>query len=218
MSKKKLLNENTVRKFMKFANIGHLAEDFVKESDLYEDDEDALEFGDDEALDAVEDVEAVEDVGEFESEVGLEDEAGALDGVSEEAVEELVSVVAAALESATGIEIGVESGGAEEVVDTTVDDLDAVEDEVADVGDEFAAVEDEVLEEDVVEEDVVEEEVVEEEDVLEGVSVLDEEEITETVVRRVTKRLQALKNKKSSAEKRERIIESVAQKIIDRLS
>ena len=67
MSKKKLLNENTVRKFMKFANIGHLAEDFVKESDLYEDDEDALEFGapdalgDDEALGAGEDVEAVED-------------------------------------------------------------------------------------------------------------------------------------------------------------
>ena len=214
MSKKKLLNENTVRKFMKFANIGHLAEDFVKESDLYEDDEDALEFGDDEALDAVEDVEAVEDVGEFESEVGLEDEAGALDGVSEEAVEELVSVVAAALESATGIEIGVESGGAEEVVDTTVDDLDAVEDEVADVGDEFAAAEDEVLDDEVLGEEVVEEE----EDVLEGVSVIDEEEITETVVRRVTKRLQALKNKKSSAEKRERIIEAVAQKIIDRLS
>ena len=150
--------------------------------------------------------------------MGFEDEAGALEGVSEEAVEELVSVVAAALESATGIEIGVESAEAIDAVDA-VDDVEAVDDlEVTDVEDEFAAdagpIEDEGIEDEVLGEEVVEEE----EDVLEGVSVIDEEEITETVVRRVTKRLQALKNKKSSAEKRERIIESVAQKIIDRLS
>ena len=33
MSKKKLLEENTVRKFMKFANIGHLAESYLEENE-----------------------------------------------------------------------------------------------------------------------------------------------------------------------------------------
>ena len=40
MSKKNLLEESTIRKFMKFANLGHLAESFVDEA-MYEDDMDA---------------------------------------------------------------------------------------------------------------------------------------------------------------------------------
>ena len=87
MSNKKLLNENTVRKFMKFANIGHLAEDFVKESDLYEDDEEELEFSpptDEVAPDAAEDVGefGAEMDAEMDAEVGLEDETSALSAIT----------------------------------------------------------------------------------------------------------------------------------------
>ena len=41
MSKKNLLNENTVREFMKYANLGGLAENFVSET--YGTDEDPME-------------------------------------------------------------------------------------------------------------------------------------------------------------------------------
>ena len=39
MSKKTLLEESTVRKFMKFANIGHLAENYLDEAGMYEEEE-----------------------------------------------------------------------------------------------------------------------------------------------------------------------------------
>ena len=45
MSKKKLLEENTVRKFMKFANIGHLAESYLDEAGMYEDEEEIAVAG-----------------------------------------------------------------------------------------------------------------------------------------------------------------------------
>ena len=56
MSKKNLLNESTVRQFMKYANIGALAENFVTET-----------YGDEEVVeegDYMEDEEGMEDMGD----------------------------------------------------------------------------------------------------------------------------------------------------------
>ena len=48
MSKKKLLSEATVRQFMKYANIGHLTENFIDEGDMYEEEEE-LDIGPEDA-------------------------------------------------------------------------------------------------------------------------------------------------------------------------
>ena len=85
---KKALNESTIRKFMKLANIEGLSENFV-EKNVNE-----------------------EDMG---AEFGEEDE-DAMGEVSPETVEAIVDAIADALESVTGVEINVDStGGGEEV-------------------------------------------------------------------------------------------------------
>ena len=42
---KSLLNESTVRRFMKYANIEHLSENFIGEGDMYEEEEEELDLG-----------------------------------------------------------------------------------------------------------------------------------------------------------------------------
>ena len=42
---KSLLNESTVRRFMKYANIEHLSENFIGEGDMYEEEEEDLDLG-----------------------------------------------------------------------------------------------------------------------------------------------------------------------------
>mgnify|MGYP003625042086 CR=1 FL=1 len=94
MSKKKLLEESTVRKFMKFANLGHLAESFVDEA-MYEDDMEAdvlpPEAGEEPEMDMEEPME--------------EPEAGN---------EELLARVVQAVADELGVEAEVEGAGAEE--------------------------------------------------------------------------------------------------------
>ena len=111
MSKKKLLEEGTVRQFMKLANLKPLASDFITENyeeELYEQEDEELEgelppeagmeVGPEEPL-------ADEDVG---GEFAVADDA--LADVPEEAIEKLVSVIGGALEAATGIAIDVTGG------------------------------------------------------------------------------------------------------------
>ena len=136
MSKKTLLEEGTVRQFMKLANLKPLASGFITETygddELYEQEEEELE-GEELPPEAGEEM-------PMDMEMGAEEEGGALEGVSEEAVEELISVVADALASATGVSIDVagdeegmddfapasELEGEEELEDIDMVDTDAV--------------------------------------------------------------------------------------------
>ena len=55
MSKKSILNESTVRRFMKYANIGHLTENFIDEGEMYsEEEEEELDMGAEEEPEAEE--------------------------------------------------------------------------------------------------------------------------------------------------------------------
>ena len=96
MSKKNLLEESTIRKFMKFANLGHLAESFVDEA-MYEDDMDAdmlPPMADDDIEGAEEDP--------------MEEPAG------EEGNEALLARVVQAVADELGVEAEVEGAGLED--------------------------------------------------------------------------------------------------------
>ena len=198
MSKKNLLNESTVRQFMKYANIGALTENFVSETYAMEEEEVDMPVDDmpvdDMPVDdvPVDDVE-VDDVEVDDVEV---DDVGAEPEISmsEEEALALADGLTAALTDLTGHEFTASPApDAEEVSadvelsgdEGTVDDADAAVDglEVSD----------------------------EEEEVLEGVSMIDEEEIVNETLRRVTSRIKSM-------QKRDRLAESVANRIMKRLS
>jgi hypothetical protein len=167
MSKKNLLEESTIRKFMKFANLGHLAESFVDEA-MYEDDMEA-------------DVLPPEAGEELEADMDLEEPV-------EEPVagnEELLARVVQAVADELGVEAEVEGADAEEA------DLD-MEPEMEEPEMEEPEMEpaEELMQE--AEEEVVEEEVVEEEEEVVA-EVIDEEAIIEEVMKRVIERVAAKK-------------------------
>tara|TARA_R110001592_G_scaffold364_2_gene2054 strand:+ start:1071 stop:1652 length:582 start_codon:yes stop_codon:yes gene_type:complete len=189
MSKKNLLNESTVRQFMKYANIGALAENFVTET---YGDEEIVEEGDymeEEEIDvpvddvpvddvAVDDV-AVDDV--EADEMGAEPEIS----MSEEEALALADGLTTALTDLTGHEFT--ATGAEE----------------AELPGDDAPVEDVVVDEVPPEEDGV----------LEGVDMIDEDEVVAETVRRVTKRIKSMQ----SADKRNRMVETVTDRIMARI-
>ena len=194
MSKKNLLNESTVRQFMKYANIGALAENFVTET---YGDEEIVEEGDymeEEEIDvpvddvpvddvAVDDV-AVDDVAVDDVEA---DEMGAEPEISmsEEEALALADGLTTALTDLTGHEFT--ATGAEE----------------AELPGDDAPVEDVVVDEMPPEEDGV----------LEGVDMIDEDEVVAETVRRVTKRIKSMQ----SADKRNRMVETVTDRIMARI-
>lgn len=194
MSKKKnLLNESTVRRFMKLANMEAIGDDFIgegwgskkgeykrdhghkagdvgghyKDYEVNEEEEVDLELGDDVELEDVVDVEEV-------PEELPEEPLGDMEGK----VEELVSAIADAIEGVTGVVVDVE--GEEEV---EVEEL-PVEDEV-----EELPVEDEVE----VEDEVGVPEELEELEEAEVTNTVDAEAIVQEVMKRVAARL--LKNR-----------------------
>jgi len=135
MSKKNLLEESTIRKFMKFANLGHLAESFVDEA-MYEDDMDA-------------DMLPPEAGEEFagDEEEPMEEPAG------EEGNEELLARVVQAVADELGVEAEVEGAGLEDE-----GEMEPEEDEL-----DFAPPDEEPLEDDeAIMEVIDEEEVIEE--------------------------------------------------------
>jgi len=175
MRKKKLLKESTVRQFMKLANLKPLASSFITETygdeqqnGLYEQEDDELE-GEDEMLPPEAGMEDEMNMmaGEDELLPG-EEEGGALEGVSEEAVEELISVVADALASATGVEIDVMGG--EEGLDMSP------EAEAAEAGMDFAPATGEEGEE----------------EELAEINMIDEDAVMKETYRRVAKRLSGM--------------------------
>ena len=106
---KKLLNENTIRRFMKLADMNRLSENFIGGLD----DDDSVEEGMGEAVYARDDEELgaelpPEEVPEEELDVPVEEE------VPEEGREELARKAIEAVAAALDIEVEIEGGGAEE--------------------------------------------------------------------------------------------------------
>ena len=218
MSKKTLLEEGTVRQFMKLANLKPLASDFINETymdeDLYEAEHEGAEDEmlppepEDAEIDAMADEEAPMDMMDMDAEEGAE---GALAGVSEEAVEELISVVADALAGATGVDIDV-TGGEEGIEgEDDMDDMDFAPAEEAPEGEEEEVMEaaheagEEVME---MHHPMEEDEYMEG---MKGMSVVDEDEVMQETYRRVAKRLGAMN-------KQHKLVESVTNRIMSRLN
>jgi hypothetical protein len=190
MSKKKLLEEGTVRQFMKLANLKPLASDFITEKyaaydDINEQEEDELEGEDEMPMDmGAEDEMPMDDMGMAPEEEGA---AGVLADIPEEAVEALIDVVAGALEAATGVEIevtGAEEGMEDELPPEAGEEMD------------FAP--------------AAEIEGEEEEMALQEIDMIDEDAVMKETYRRVTKRL-------GSMNKQHKLVESVTNRIMSRL-
>ena len=203
MSKKTLLGEGTVRQFMKLADLKPFAGEFINENYM---EEDAVEEGmhaDDDMKEGMH-----EDEEELPPEAGAEEapmdmdmdmgaeEGDVLAGVSEEAVEELISVVADALASATGVDIDV-TGDAEGAEDMG-DEMDFAPAEVAD--EEAPADEEDMME--MAHED---------DEMMEELEVIDEDAIMQETFRRVSNRL-------SNMNKEKKLVEAVTAKVLAAIS
>ena len=238
---KKLLNESTIRKFMKLANIEPLADNFLHEADaglatkgavsgkaaygssthpdhrnkkakdaalasqgpgLVKEEE--IEEGEEiveEAEELEEGEEVVQEGSYMEDEEGLEamdaeepapelpgDEGPADAGVGEGEIEGLVAAIADAIESHTGVAVDVAGDEGAEVADAELAPPEGEEG-----GEELPAPEGD------------------EEEVLEDISMIDEDSIVNETFRRVKARLSKMK-------KEEQLLESLTDKIYKRLA
>jgi len=101
-NKKPILNEGTVRRFMKLAEIESLSDPFV--GDLYEEEEEDMDLG-------AEELPPADLGGEEEADLDM----GPPEGEGEVDVEGLVSAIADAIEAETGVSVSVEGGEGEEM-------------------------------------------------------------------------------------------------------
>ena len=207
MSKKKLLEENTVRKFMKFANIGHLAESYLDEAGMYEDEEEIEVAGD----------ELPPEAG-MEGEMGMEDEMlppedempaeeGAMDmGEKEQMLADVVAAVAETLGVEAAVE-GAEGAGEEEMdfAPAVADEEPAEEEEVMEMAHEM-------------EEDAHMEEGMHDKEVVEEVEVIDEESVVAETVKRVTARLKAMNKTDKEEKSRDALVESIVERIMNKIN
>ena len=212
MSKKTLLNESTVRKFMKFANLGGLAENFVSENYAEEVVEEAAHEDEEVVEEATIEEETMEEGAYMEDEHGMEamdddvpvddapaDDLGAeeeaMTDTSEASVEALVDALADTITQVTGVEVTAADAAPEAELPGDEGPVDDMAD--APVGDEAPmGGEEEVLDE--------------EEAALEEVA-LDEEAIMAETLRRVSSRLNEMKKKSD-------MIEQLADRIIGRIT
>lgn len=131
MSKKTLLNEASVRKFMKFAKIDRYADNFINETYAPMEEEEVMMEQEDEAPE-MDDMPA-DDAPE------MDDEGGAMEGTVD--LDAFMDAFETALEQATGEDVEVDMGDDE----MAMDDEAAEEDEVA--GEMEMVDDEEVLEE-----------------------------------------------------------------------
>jgi CCR4-NOT transcription complex subunit 1 len=197
MSKKNLLNEATIRRFMKLANMEPLTSPFVDRLDemAYGDDESMEEMyhGDkaarDDDMDADMDMEADMDM-DADMDMPAEEEAG--EAEVEEEVEDIVGQMVRALQDVLAQNDMEEVLDVEEEEEAEMEPAPEMDDEEAPEADMDAEMDMEA-EEDVLEETTEEitEETVEEasEEALEEVQVVDDEALINEVAKRVTARL-----------------------------
>ena len=216
MSKKTLLNEATVRQFMKYANIGGLAQGFVNEmyakeeeleeamhdegrEDKMEEDldegrhdegrEDKMEeAAHDEAMHdegrgmpPMEEADMEMDAEEADMDMEMDAEEAEVEDTSEASVEALVDALADTITRVTGVEV------------SAADDAPPMDD-MADAPMADAPMDDAAADEEEAADDL-----------------LDEEEMIEETVRRVTKRIAA-------AKKRDQLAETITSRIMERLA
>ena len=212
MSKKTLLNESTVRKFMKFANLGGLAENFVSENYAEEVVEEAAHEDEEVVEEATIEEETMEEGAYMEDEHGMEamdddvpvddapaDDLGAeeeaMTDTSEASVEALVDALADTITQVTGVEVTAADAAPEAELPGDEGPVDDMAD--APVGDEAPM--------------GGEEEVLDEEEVALEEVALDEEAIMAETLRRVSSRLNEMKKKSD-------MIERLADRIIGRIT
>lgn len=204
MSKKNLLSESTIRKFMKFANIEALADNFLQEGTYMEAEEDMMQ--EEEEMEApADDVEAPADdveappVDDMEAPVDdMEDEEEEMQDMEDEGGEELPPEAVAALERA--VEDAVDSllaSLAPYGVQGDVEVEDGVEAELP--GDEGP------------------EDVADEEPVVDDMEMLDEDAIVNETLDRVTRRLRAMNESAKADAKREALADRIAEAVAKRL-
>jgi hypothetical protein len=195
MSKKNLLNESTVRQFMKYANIQRLSDNFVNETYGIEEAEEPLEEVEEPLEESEEPLEEAEEPLEEataeELEFGAEEHAAELEAGEEEMADlEAGEEEAEALDGGTidieqfmaAFEQALEQVTGEEVAVDTEADLEG-EELPGDEGPEDMALGGE-----------------EEEEVLEDMNTIDEDEIVQETVRRVTARLKGMQESDKLAE------------------
>ena len=137
-NKKTLLNEGTIRRFMKLANMDNLAESYLDKYDVEEGMRPAKD--DDEEEPAMRDLDEEE---EMELDMSAEEGPAEEGGADEAMVKKLVDAIAGAIEQETGVAVSVEGddapeadmgdmGGEEEVdLGGEMDDEAAMRDEPA---------------------------------------------------------------------------------------
>jgi len=205
MSKKNLLNEATIRQFMKYANIGNLTDNFINET--YSDyTQEGLQEAE-EDLDIDPEAEEAEASMPPSPEMGGEEEMEAPEDAGPEEGAELPPEAVAALEQAV-----------EAAADAMLAALApfGVEGEATVAGEEEPSAElpgEEVPSGDFPPEPGAPDE--EEEDV--GLDVIDEDGIVNETMKRVMSRITGLKRAKRNERKKEALAESVANRIIKRL-
>jgi hypothetical protein len=203
MSKKNLLSESTIRKFMKFANIDGLADSFIQEGAYMEEGEhDAMEEGEHDAVDEM--AHPMEEEEDADLDV-MDDVAGDMDDMDDvvddmdaEGGDELPPEAVAALERA--VEDAVDSLLASLAPYGVQGDVE-VEDDVAaelpgDEGPEDVAV-------------AVDDE--------EDLDVIDEEEVVNETLNRVTRRLRAMNESRKAEAKRDELADRIASAVAKRL-
>ena len=170
--KKELLNERTIRRWGKLANIAPLTENFLDEEENL-----AEEEGEEDMAD---------EAGE-EMEMGADDAGGEEPSPAVEAqVEDIVAAVVDALAQETGVDIEMDAGGGDDDAEVEMDDDDDDDDDammrdkdpMMRDKDEEAAMRDPMMREESLD-----------------IEVIDDEQLTEAVLKRVVERL--LKRNKS---------------------
>ena len=241
MSKKTLLNETTVRQFMKYANIGGLTETFINETYGEEEvvEEEAVEEGmghyaeDEEGIEAMDDDLPVDDAPVDDLDADPEAEMA---DTSEASVEALVDALADTITQVTGVEVTA-AGDAD--VEAELPGDEGPVDDMADapMGDEEAPLDDE---------EVLDERAVPVAAKPSGRAPtttpgsgehgagstaqasgalrdardegLSEEEVVEETMKRVMARLQEMKKDNAESKKREELIEAVTAAVEKRLA
>tara|TARA_R100000008_G_scaffold82275_1_gene66379 strand:- start:195 stop:776 length:582 start_codon:yes stop_codon:yes gene_type:complete len=182
MKKKTLLNENTIRRFMRLADMEALQENYFGQYGIEEQEEEEAEV----ELGAEEPAGELDMGGEEELDMGGEEElemGGEGGDVDEAAIKDLVDTIATAIEDKYNIPMSVEGGGEEPAGELDMggeEELDMGGEEEMEMGGEEPAGELEMGGE--------------EEELMEAfeeanINVIDDDALVQEVLRRVTKRL-----------------------------
>jgi hypothetical protein len=205
---KKILSESQVRQFMKYANIGALADGFIKENYGMADEVDLDgRHPHEEGGEGASEVHSLEgDLDESWQELDEEEDMGepAASGADEGMIKDLVSAIADAIKAKTGVDISVDGGG-----EAPVDDMDLGGDEEMDLGG------DEEEDDEEGDMDLGDEEEGDEE---EGDEEMDLDEVVAQISERVARRVKALKesNNKKAAAGRNKLAEARRRKEVAR--